>query len=322
MLAARVSLDERPRRRADFHRGPALAAVDRRGKSDAPQQTHEGMGHQATMRTTRRATGMALLIALFCSGANAAELKPATIVAFERYQRAAESAIEADISSPDRFLRVIRGDQARQNEIESQLRHGHVAIARLRVTDAGGRIDVPDGLIHHWVGAAFVPGIHLDAAVSLMEDYDRYARMFRPNIVQSELVERDGDRFQLFLRFKVKKIITVTVDNDSTAEFTRSGPDRVISTIRSTRIAEVENADSPQEREKPVGHGGGYLWRMNTYWRFLERDGGTYIECEALTLSRSIPTGLGWLIGPFVTSVPRDMLTATLEATRRTLLAE
>ena len=61
---------------------------------------------------------------------------------------------------------------------------------------------------------------------------------------------------------------------------------------------------------------------MNTYWRFLERDGGTYIECEALTLSRSIPTGLGWLIGPLVTSIPRDMVTSALQATRRSLVSK
>jgi hypothetical protein len=62
------------------------------------------------------------------------------------------------------------------------------------------------------------------------------------------------------------------------------------------------------------------MWRMNTYWRFLERDGGTYIECEALTLSRNVPTGLGWLIGPIVSSIPREMLTSALQATRRSLV--
>ena len=280
------------------------------------------------MRQPRRAIQRAgrLVFAAVClfwmgAQAGAAELKSATVAAFERYQRAAESAIESDVSTSDRFLRILRGDASRRRDIERQFRQGQVAVERLRVTDAGKRIDVPDGLIHHWVGTVFIPGVHLDAAVSLMQDYDRQAQIFRPNIAQSKLIERDGDRFQLFLRFYMKKVIAVTVDNESTAEFTRRGPDRVTSAIRSTRVAEVENADTPLEREKPVGHGGGYLWRMNTYWRFLERDGGTYIECEAVTLSRRIPTGLGWLIGPFVTSIPRDMLTAALTSTRRTLIA-
>jgi len=113
----------------------------------------------------------------------------------------------------------------------------------------------------------------------------------------------------------------VTVDTESVAEFTPRGPDRETSAIRSVRVHEVEDAGTPEERQKPDGRGGGYMWRMNTYWRFLERDGGTYIECEALTLSRSIPTGLGWLIGPLVSSIPRDMLTSALQATRRSLVA-
>jgi len=252
--------------------------------------------------------------------AGAAELKRGTVAAFERYQRAAESAIEADVATSDRFLRIFRGDGTRRLEVEGQLRQGQVAIERLQATENGKHIDVPDGLIHHWLGTVFVPGIHLDAAVSLMQDYDHHAQFFRPNVVQSKTLEHDGDRYRLFLRFFFKKVIAVTVNTESVALFTRRDADRVSSTIRSTRIAEVENPGTAAERELTIGRDGGYLWRLNSYWRFLERDGGTYIECESLTLTRSIPLGFGWLIGPFVTSIPRETLTMTLEATRRTLL--
>ena len=78
-------------------------------------------------------------------------------------------------------------------------------------------------------------------------------------------------------------------------------------------------ANEPGEREKPVGRDGGYLWRLNTYWRFLERDGGTYIQCESVTLTRDVPFGFGWLIGPFVNSIPRESLTFTMERTRAAL---
>jgi hypothetical protein len=61
------------------------------------------------------------------------------------------------------------------------------------------------------------------------------------------------------------------------------------------------------------------LWRLNTYWRLLERDGGTYLQCESISLSRGIPTGLGWLVGPFVTSIPRESLAFTLETTANRL---
>jgi hypothetical protein len=180
---------------------------------------------------------------------------------------------------------------------------------------------VPDGLIHHWIGSIFVPNVKLQTAVDVLQDFDQHSYLFRPNIARSRILEHDGDRFRLSLRFYMKKIIAVTVDTESVAEFTPRGPDRETSAIRSIRVNEVENVGTPQEREKPAGRGGGYMWRMNTYWRFLERDGGTYVECEALTLSRSIPTGLGWLIGPIVSNIPREMLTSALQATRRALVS-
>ena len=83
-----------------------------------------------------------------------------------------------------------------------------------------------------------------------------------------------------------------------------------------TRIAEVADADQPSEHEKPIGHDGGFLWRMNSYWRFEEKDGGVYVEVESISLTRDIPTGLGWLIGPFVTNIPRESLLMTLGSTR------
>ena len=253
--------------------------------------------------------------------AQSAELKSPTVVAFDRYQRVAESTIQQEVASPDRFLHVFRGDGADRDRIDRSLRRGDVVIERLRATESGRRIDIPDGMIHHWIGSIFVPDVNLQTAVSVLQDFDQHAALFKPNIAQSRVLERDGDRFRLALRFYMKKIVTVTVDTESVAEFTPRGPDRETSAIRSVRVNEVENPGTAQEREKPDGRGGGYMWRMHTYWRFLQRDGGTYIECEALTLSRSIPTGLGWLIGPLVTSIPRDMLTSALQATRRSLVA-
>jgi hypothetical protein len=265
---------------------------------------------------------VALFLAIgFVSVASAAELKPATVEAFERYRQIAEATIEHDASSGDHFLHVFRGDAAARAKADVLLRRGEVAVDRLRATDNGHRIDIPEGMIHHWIGSIFVPNVSLRTAVAVLQDFDQHADLFRPNIQRSRILEHDSDRFHITLRFYMKKIVAVTVDTESLAEFTPRGPDRETSAIRSIRVNEVEDAGTAEERQKPDGHGGGYMWRMNTYWRFLERAGGTYIECEALTLSRSIPTGLGWLIGPVVSSIPRDMLTSALQATRRSLVA-
>jgi len=269
-----------------------------------------------------RIFAIALFLAIgFVRVTLAAELKPATVDAFERYRRIAEATIEQDASSSDRFLHVFHGDAAARAKADVLLRRGEVAVDRLRATDNGHRIEVPDGLIHHWIGSIFVPNVSLRTAVAVLQDFDQHADLFRPNIQRSKILEHDTDRFRITLRFYMKKIVAVTVDTESLVEFTPRGPDRETSAIRSVRVNEIDAAGTPEERQKPDGHGGGYMWRMNTYWRFLERDGGTYIECEALTLSRSIPTGLGWLIGPVVASIPRDMLTSALQATRRSLVA-
>ena len=180
---------------------------------------------------------------------------------------------------------------------------------------------MPDGLIHHWVGGVFVPGATVDEAVALLQDYNRHAEIYTPTVARSKVLARDGDTFKVYLRFMMKKVITVVVNSEHEARFTREGTDRARSRIASTRIAEVEDPGTATEREKPVGRDGGYLWRLNTYWRFLQRDNGVYVECESITLTRDIPAGFGWLVRPFVTSIPRESLTFTLETTRARLAA-
>jgi hypothetical protein len=235
----------------------------------------------------------------------AAELKPATLAAFDRYVRATEARMKDELSSNDRFVKPVKA--------------GAFAIEALKTREAGKEIDVPDGLIHHWVGTVFVPGATVDRAVALLQDYNRHAEIYRPAVARSKIISRDDDRFRVYLRFFMKKGITVVMNSEHDAQFFRASSDRAHSRIYSTRIAEVENPDTPQEREKPVGNDGGYLWRLYSYWRFVERDGGVYVQCESISLTRGIPTGLGWLIGPFVTSIPRESLTFTLETTRSTL---
>jgi len=254
------------------------------------------------------------LLALLTAPVAAADLQPRTVAAFDRYVRAAEAQMV-----PEPFLRI---DSLAENERRGKLaalKQGELYIERLSAREAGKTIDIPGGLIHHWLGAAFVPGATLRQAVDLLQDYNRHAEIFRPAIVRSKLVSRTGDTFRVDLRFYMKKVITVVVDTENEARFTYPSPDRAQSRIYSLRIAEVADPDTPQERERPVGHDGGFLWRLYTYWRFLERDGGTYVQCEAISLTRDIPFALGWLIGPFVNSIPRESLAFTLQTTRKTL---
>ena len=245
----------------------------------------------------------------------AAELQPRTVAAFDRYVRATEKTLEA---GP--FLSVDRLTPSRRSEALALVRSGMLSIETVRSLEGGREIDVPGGLVHHWVGTAFVPGAAVDQALAVLQDYDRHERIYAPTVARSRLLSHDDDRFHFFLRFRMQKVITVVVNSEHDAVFTRKPPDRAEGWIRSTRIAEVEYPDQAGEREKPVGQDGGYLWRLNTYWRLLARDGGLYIECQSVSLTRGIPTGFGWLVGPFVTSIPKESLTFTLETTRKQLV--
>ena len=247
--------------------------------------------------------------------ATPAELQPRTIAAFGHYVQLREATMNA--GAP--FLWIDRLPAPQQASRRNELRQGSLLIERVTTTDGGKEISIPDGLVHHWIGLVFVPGATVDSAVALLQDYDRHAEIYKPAVARSRLLARNGDTFRVYLRFFQKKVITVVVNSEHEARFSREGRDRARSRIYSTRIAEVENPDTPGEREKPVGQDGGYLWRLYTYWRFLERDGGTYVQCESITLTRGIPVGFGWLIRPFITSIPRESLEFTLTTTRRTL---
>jgi hypothetical protein len=248
------------------------------------------------------------------TGALAADLKPNTVAAFDRYVAASERQRAADTS----FLWV-DGDGSAQRAAREEVRRARFAIERLETRDQGRELPIPDGLVHHWLGVVFVPGATVEQALALLQDYDRHQEIYAPTVARSKLLHRDGDTFRVSLRFFMKKVIAVVVNSDHEAIFTRLDSTRAQIRIHSTRIAEVENPNTSEEREKPVGHDGGYLWRLNSYWRFLQRDGGLYVQCESITLTRGIPLGLGWIVKPFVTSIPRETLTFTLETTRKAL---
>jgi hypothetical protein len=256
-----------------------------------------------------------VLATLFSTAASAADLQPKTLAAFDRYVRLTEDRLR----SGNAFLWIDSLSEPRRQQARTQVRKSELVIERLTTKDGRNDIDVPDGLIHHWIGTAFVEGATIDQALTLLQSYDRHQQIYAPTVAASKLLARDGDRYRFFLRFVMKKVITVVVNSEHAARFMRPAADRAEGWIASTRIAEVENPGTPEEREKSVGHDGGYLWRLNTYWRLLARDGGVYIQCESVSLTRGIPIGLGWIVGPFVTSIPRESLTFTLETTRREL---
>jgi hypothetical protein len=267
------------------------------------------------MRHLPRSVLLALLVALPVTAAVAADLQSRTAAAFDRYVK----TIEAQMLRRSAFLWVDRSSEPVRRKTRDALGRGELVIESIDRGDTGVNRDAPDGMVHHWIGTVFVPGGTVNAALALLQDYDRHASIYAPTVTQSKLLSRHGDVFRMHLRFTMTRVITVVVDTENEAVFMREAPDRARSSIRSTKVAQVEDAGQPGERELPVGHDGGYLWRLNSYWRLLERDGGVYVECESISLSRDIPFGFGWVVKPFVTSLPKDSLVFTLETTRKAL---
>jgi hypothetical protein len=263
------------------------------------------------------------LLLLFTAGPEAdleaADLQDRTRQAFERYVEVTEARIEQELKEAGRALWVDRQPQSERAAAEKRLHAGEVLVARLESRASGRPIDIPDGKAHHWIGTVFIPGATLSRTIQMVQDYDRYPQIYQPAIRRSKIIARDGSRFKVSMQMFMKKVISVVLNADFDVVYRSLSPTRTYVPSVATRIAEVENPDTPQAREKPIGQDNGFLWRFNNYCLFEERDGGTYMQCESVSLSRSIPVGLGWLIGPFVTSIPRESLTFTLTAARRQL---
>ncbi len=267
----------------------------------------------------RKPTLLIGLLVCTSTALSAAGLAPATSAAFNRYAGLTEQRIHAEVTRTSGFLWIDTLAESRRAEVLRGLQQGGVIIERLQTRDGSKDIEVPDGLIHHWVGTVFVPRVTVKEAVALMQDYDRHSKYFAPAVARSRMLEHEGNRFRIALRFYVKKIISVTMDTENEAEFFHTAADRVHSRIRSTRISEIGDAGTPQEAPKKPGEENGFMWNLNTYWRFLERDGGTYIQCESLTLTRDVPFALAWIIRPIVTQMPKESLTFTLGKARDAL---
>jgi hypothetical protein len=247
------------------------------------------------------------LAALFSFPAGAAELKPKTLEAFDQYVRQAEAHLTASKSFlwadelPDRLRRV---------------KQGEVVVTPFHEKP---EVKVADGLIHDWVGSVFIPGTTLDRVLAMVQDYNHHKDVYKPDVIDSKLLSREGNDFRIQLRLVKKKVITVVLNTEHDVKYTRVDATKWRSVSRSTRIVEVENAGKKSEREKPPDTGEGFLWRLYSFWRFEERDGGVYLECEAISLTRDVPSGLGWLIEPIIRNLPKDSLENTLRATRAAL---
>lgn len=253
-----------------------------------------------------QAAGAVLLLAM-AAGLVAEEPTPDALAGFQTYVDRVESRLTDQHRSTDDFLAPAH---------RARLKNGELVIEQL--TPATG-VELPGALVHDWRGTAFLPGATLADYERVLRDFETYPRHWAPEVVRANVLQQHGDSYQVTMRVMQHHIFTVVMDATYDVTFSRLDGQHGYSVSRSTKIAEIEAPGTARERALTPSEEHGFLWRMNTYWSYEERDGGLYIQIESITLTRSVPTGLGWAIGPFIESIPRQSLEFTLRATRDAL---
>ena len=222
--------------------------------------------------------------------------------AFNAYINALESRLAKQHQSPDTFLAP---------KDEKLLRHGDLIIEP--ITPLTGAM-LPGALLHDWRGTAFAAGVRATDFERLMKDVNAYPQRFSPQVLQARVLMQQGDHLQVFMRVRQQHVLIVVLDTTYDITFGHLDQHHGYSLSRSLSISEIASPGTSAEHVLGPGQEQGFLWRLNTYWTYVERDGGLYMQIDSVSLTRSIPTGLKWVVQPFVEKIPRDSLEFTLRA--------
>jgi hypothetical protein len=257
-------------------------------------------------------TSKALFIALMAPSVLAVDLTQATVDAFDRYIAATEERLEPRFQG----RQFLWADET--PEWRPQLKRGALIVHPVQ---SNGMVAVKGGLIQDWAGAVFIPNASLKRALAVVQDYGHHKDFYKPEVADAMIRSRTGDDFQVYMRIvKAKLLLSDVLNTEHDIRFTTVDAHRVYSRAYSRRIAEVTDAGKPGERELAVGKDRGFLWRIYGYWFFEERDGGVYVTCQSITLTRDLPFALGKILGPILRDLPGEAIRNSLEQTRKAVL--
>jgi len=259
------------------------------------------------MKPARTLVGF-VLFTVGLPGLRAIELQPSTLKAWDDYIRTADSAMKARLNGQP-FLWV---DEASGRS--AALQRGKTLVAP---AVGNGITAVPGGLIHHWIGAVFIPRASITSLHAVFRDYDHYRDYYKPVVADSKRLPCTGadERFSMTWAHRVLFVNAAIEASYQTRDFTVDAR-RAYNIATTVQVREIEAYGQPDERLLPPGQGSGYIWRMQGIARFEERDGGVYLEIEAIALTRDIPGSLRWLVSPVVNHLSINSLTTTLRQTR------
>jgi hypothetical protein len=253
----------------------------------------------------------ALLILAAAAKSKGAELRPETLKAWDSYVQA-QNARVSEYSSATPFL---WSDQA--SDRVTRMHNGEVVVAPFGANPHR----VPEGLIHHWIGAVFLPGARLDDVLSVVRNYEKYKDVYAPNVIESRLSHQTETEDAFSLRMLNKAVVAkFALDTEFQNSFKRLDENRWYGISYTTRVREIENYGLPGEHQAPADTGRGLIWRLYSISRFEQRDGGVYVELEAVALSRDVPGPVRWLVDPIVRRTSRSSIQISLEKTEQAVL--
>jgi hypothetical protein len=264
-----------------------------------------------TLRRSSKFRILCFIIGLltFAASPNCAKADPTpeAVSAFNAYVKTVESRLAQQHQSRNGFLAPPLTPQN-----EKLLQQGELIIEP--VTPITGSA-LPGALLHDWRGTAFAPGATVADFERLMKNISAYPQHFSPQVLQAKVLTQQGDHLQAFMRVRQKHVITVVMDTTYDITFGRLDDQHGYSLSRSTRVSEIGSPGTAEEHTLPADEEHGFLWRQNTYWTYEEGDGGLYMQIESVSLSRSVPNGLNWIVQPFIEKIPRESLEFTLRST-------
>jgi hypothetical protein len=272
-----------------------------------------------TGRLSLTGTTLAAIIAM-SAGLSAdsmeAILQPKTVQGFVRYATAVETRIEKELRENAPFLDVERQPAPELNKTMAALRRGEVVVSRAVARDgSASEIEVDGGMINHWRGTAYIPNVKLDVLLKTLQE-PQSDKHKQEDVLSSRVVQVGENSQKLYLRLRRTKLITVVYDTEYDTTYRRVAADRALSSSISTKIVEIENAGTPQEKALPEGNDHGFMWRLYSYWRYKQVGDGVIVEVESLTLSRNLPFLFTPFLRPVVNSTARDSITRTLTSMR------
>ncbi len=269
----------------------------------------------------RRAQALAAVLVVLMSATSAgpvqaAELKSKTVQAWDAYVMATERRMARELASDQGFLVMDFQPRSRSAADRRALMAGEVLVSDMETVDSNGQnIDVPSGMIHHWSGSVFIPGVTVEEVMARVSDPNQEDTK-QQDVLASEVLERGPGYLRIYLKLQRKKFVTVTFNTEHLVQFQWRGEGRATSRSATTRIAEVIDAGKPTEAEKPEGNDSGFLWRLNSYWRYEQVDGGVIVELESVSLSRTVPMILKPMVSPLIRSAAKGSVNRTLDSMR------